>query len=257
MFISLCGIYFLNGQGVANTPDYPLFPRMKGFKMLEYDVTEPASYRFVDMDGKEIIVSGRLLYYYYESDNDMSPSKILETVSARAKELTAQFCGHDGNKLCMIIQQDNVEVWADISAGEFYYTIRLIERAEINQEISAESIRTDLETKGESTLYIRFAYRRDEILPYSVPAINALAEVLKGNPGWKIEIEGHTESGGSELENRKISFDRAMSIAEMLIKGGIDKERLICTGMGDTMPVSDKDTPEGKALNRRIVIKKK
>ncbi|MDX9929979.1 MAG: OmpA family protein [Bacteroidales bacterium] len=252
-----CVGLLIRAQDFPGSSDHLLFPRMKGFTIVEYDVTEPATYRFVDKDGTEMIVSGRMLYYYYESDTDMAPSKILDAVSAKARSLTDRFCNHDGDKICMIIQQENVEVWADLSAGDFYYTLRIIERAEVDQEVTAESISADLDGKGETVLYIRFSYRGDEIQPYSLPAIEALAALLKATPALKIEIEGHTDSEGADLENRKISLDRATAVAAELVKAGIDRERLTCTGLGESAPIADIESAEGKALNRRIVISKK
>lgn len=257
LVFSLCCGMILQAQDAPGSSDHKLFPRMKGFKLLEYDVTETTSYRFHDEDSSEIVVAGRLLYYYYESDTDVAPERIISAVSATAKEMGARTCSHDGNKLCMIIQQDNVEVWADLSAGDFYYTLRIIERAEINQEVTAESIRNDLASKDETVLYIRFSYRGEEIQPYSMPAIAALAEVMKGDAQLNVEIEGHTDSEGSELENRKISLERAASIGLELIKAGINRDRLGFIGLGEGKPVADTETPEGKALNRRIVIRKK
>lgn len=251
-----CGLV-IDAQDVSGIADHNLFPRMKGFKLVEYDFTEPATYRFYDESGKEMIISGRLLYYYYESDADVAPAKILAAVPALAKEKGAKYCNHDGDKICLLVQQENVEVWADLSAGDFYYTLRIIERAEVKQEVSAESIRTDLAEKGETVLYTRFSYRGDQIQPYSLPAVMALAEVLKSGPDLNVEIIGHTDSEGSELENRQISLDRAMSIAAELVKAGIARERITCTGMGEGVPVADTETPDGKALNRRVVIKKK
>jgi outer membrane protein OmpA-like peptidoglycan-associated protein len=253
----LCFGLVTNAQDVSAVADHPLFPKMKGFTMVEHNFTEPASYMFLDESGKEMIVSGRLLYYYYESETDVSPAKILAAVPALAKEKGAKFCSHDGNKLCLLIQQDNVEVWADLSAGDFYYTLRIIERAEVKQEVSAATILADLSANGESVLYIRFSYRGDQIQPYSMPAVMALAEVLKSDEALNIEISGHTDSEGSELDNRRLSLDRAMSIGAELTRAGIDGKRITCTGMGEGVPVADTETPEGKALNRRIVIHKK
>jgi hypothetical protein len=247
----------LIAQDAPGSSDHPLFPRMKGFSLLEYDVTETTSYRFYDEGGTELVVAGKLLYYYYESNNDMAPAKILAAVSAGAKERGARMCSHDGNKLCMIIQQDNVEVWADLSAGDFYYTLRIIERAEIDQGVTPESIVSDFTGKGETVLYIRYSYRGNIIQPYSLPAVEALAKVMLDDTTLLVEVEGHTDIEGTDLENRKLSLDRAAAVKAELIRDGIDGERISCTGMGETAPAEEPESPLGKALSRRIVVKKK
>jgi len=253
---ALCGL-ILRSQDVPGSSDHPMFPRMKGFTIADYDVSEPAAYKFYDQGGTEMIISVRLIFIYYECDCNIAPEKIIATVSANALEKGARSCPHDETKLCMIVQQDDVEVWADLSAGNFYYTLRIVERAEVNQVVTAESIKSDLEGKGETVLYIRFNYRGNIIQPYSLPAVEALAAVLKADPALVVGIEGHTDSEGAELENKQISLDRANAVAAELVKTGIKREQMICTGMGESMPVGDPDSTEGKAQNRRIVIRVK
>jgi outer membrane protein OmpA-like peptidoglycan-associated protein len=255
IIISFCCGLFINAQDAPGSSDHSLFPRMKGFKLLEYDVREPATHMFYDEEGNEMIISGKMLFYYYESDADLSVAKILSSFTARGKELGARMCAHDGDKLCMIVQQNDVEVWADLSAGDFYYTLRIMEKAEINQEVTPESIGNDLTGKGETILYLRFDYRGATIQPYSVPAVEALAEVLKANPSMKIEIEGHTDNEGREYDNKLISQDRANAVGIELIRLGIARERLAASGMGSAMPAASNETAAGRAQNRRIVIK--
>ncbi len=249
--------HILSSQDFPGSTDHPMFPRMKGFTIADYDVSEPAAYKFYDEGGTEMIVSGRLIFIYYECDCNLAPEKIISTVSANALGKGARSCSHDETKLCMIVQQDNVEVWADLSAGDFYYTLRIVERAEVNQVVTAESIKSDLVSKGETVLYIRFSYRGSVIQPYSLPAVEALATVLKADPALVVEIEGHTDSEGADLDNKKISLDRANAIAAGLIKAGVKKEQMTCSGMGESMPAGDPDSTEGKSLNRRIIVRVK
>jgi outer membrane protein OmpA-like peptidoglycan-associated protein len=255
--VLLLGVLILRSQDPPGSSDHPLFPRMKGFKIVDYDVTEPAAYKFYDEGGTEMIVAGRLTFIFYESESNFTPEKILTTVSANALAKGARSCRHDDTKMCLIVQQDNLEVWADLSAGDFYYTLRIVERAEVNQVVSAESIKSELESKGETVLYIRFSYRGSVIQPYSSPAVEALASVLKADPALIVEIEGHTDSEGADFDNKKISLDRANAIAAELIRAGVKKEQLTCTGMGESMPAGDPDSTEGKALNRRIIVRVK
>ncbi len=71
----------------------------------------------------------------------------------------------------------------------------------------------------------------------------------------RIEIQGHTDSLGSESYNQKLSENRAKSVYEYLIKGGIDKKRLDFKGYGFSKPLSDNKTKEGMAMNRRTAFK--
>ncbi|MFO7575512.1 MAG: OmpA family protein [Bacteroidales bacterium] len=255
LIISLCCGLYLNAQDAPGSSDHPLFPRIKGFSLLEYDVREPATHKFYDEEGNEIVIAGRMLFYYYESDADLSVAKILSAFTSRAKELGARMCPHDGDKLCMIIQQEDVEVWADLSAADFYYTLRIMEKAEINQGVTSDGIIKDLNEKGETVLYLRFNYRGSDLQSYSVSAIAALAEALKAEASLKVEIVGHTDSEGREYDNRLISVDRANAVALELIQKGISRDRLAISGVGSAMPVASNETTAGRAQNRRIVVK--
>ncbi|MCH7772081.1 MAG: OmpA family protein [Bacteroidetes bacterium] len=72
------------------------------------------------------------------------------------------------------------------------------------------------------------------------------------HPDLNFRIEGHTDSDGDESFNQKLSEDRAAAVKVMLVKLGIDGSRLESKGWGESKPVSDNSTPEGKANNRRV-----
>lgn len=71
----------------------------------------------------------------------------------------------------------------------------------------------------------------------------------------KVQIGGHTDSTGTPEKNMKLSDDRAASVKNYLIKKGIDKKRLESKGFGQTKPISDNKTDEGKYQNRRVEFK--
>lgn len=81
-----------------------------------------------------------------------------------------------------------------------------------------------------------------------------LRDAMTSNPDWNIRIEGHTDAQGSDDYNLRLSDDRAKSVRDWLIGQGIAAARLQTQGFGETMPVSDNATPQGRALNRRVEI---
>lgn len=71
-------------------------------------------------------------------------------------------------------------------------------------------------------------------------------------PYFDIQVSGHTDSTGGETQNRRLSRQRAESVAAFLRSLGVDGERLSTRGAGSSDPLADNSTPEGRALNRRI-----
>jgi len=70
-----------------------------------------------------------------------------------------------------------------------------------------------------------------------------------------IEISGHTDDVGDDALNLELSQKRAESVRNYLIKNGIASNRVTAKGYGETQPIADNSTPEGKAKNRRTEVK--
>jgi len=85
-------------------------------------------------------------------------------------------------------------------------------------------------------------------------AIVSLAKVLTQNKDLDILVEGHTDSDGPEDINWNLSMGRAMAISNILIKNGVNPERITAAGRGEHAPIAPNDTAENKAKNRRTEI---
>lgn len=99
---------------------------------------------------------------------------------------------------------------------------------------------------------INFDVNKAVIKPASMGEINAIANILKQNPALKIEIGGHTDSDGDDASNLKLSEARANAVKTQLVSMGIDASRLMTKGYGETKPIGDNKTAEGKTENRRV-----
>lgn len=88
--------------------------------------------------------------------------------------------------------------------------------------------------------------------PESMGSINEIYYLLKKDPSLKFEIDGHTDNTGDASHNLTLSQQRAEAVKAQLVKMGINDSRLTAKGFGDTKPISDNDTPEGRANNRRV-----
>ncbi len=100
-----------------------------------------------------------------------------------------------------------------------------------------------------------FDFDKYDIKPEMEHVFENSIAVLKDNPTLTIEIQGHTDSIGSDEYNKGLSERRANSVQQYLIKNGIDASRLSTQGFGETSPVASNDTEAGRAHNRRVLFK--
>ncbi len=100
---------------------------------------------------------------------------------------------------------------------------------------------------------IYFDVDKATIKPESYPVLDEAAKILKENPSIRVEIQGHTDSDGSDEYNQKLSEARAASVVNYFVmQHGIDSRRLVSKGYGESLPVASNATESGKELNRRV-----
>lgn len=102
---------------------------------------------------------------------------------------------------------------------------------------------------------IVFETNKSDLLTSSFVELNKLSDYLKEHPQYTIEISGHTDNTGNELDNLKLSKDRAKAVVDYLINKGIANKRLIYNGYGNKNPLVLNDTEEHKKINRRVEFK--
>ena len=105
----------------------------------------------------------------------------------------------------------------------------------------------------EITETIFFAVNRAEIRDVSQSLIDEIAQVILDNPRIsRIEVQGHTDSDGSDEYNQQLSQRRAEAVVEALVQRDVERDRLIALGFGESEPIADNGTSAGKAKNRRV-----
>ena len=99
---------------------------------------------------------------------------------------------------------------------------------------------------------IQFDVGKSTLKPESMGVINEIANLMKQHPDVKFSVEGHTDSDGDEAFNLKLSEARALAVKDALVELGIDASQLETKGWGESKPLDNNSTPEGKANSRRV-----
>jgi outer membrane protein OmpA-like peptidoglycan-associated protein len=108
-------------------------------------------------------------------------------------------------------------------------------------------------TDGKFITYgITFDVGKSAIKPESMGEINRIVKLMTDNPELKFSVEGHTDSTGKADANQKLSDERSAAVVAKLVETGIAKDRLQSAGKGQTSPIADNGTDEGRAKNRRV-----
>ncbi len=113
----------------------------------------------------------------------------------------------------------------------------------------------EIKKKAISLSGILFRHDSAELKSESIAVLNATAETLRANPGVNVEIAGHTDNQGDAAYNQGLSQKRANAVRNYLISQGVNGSRLSASGYGESQPVADNTTSEGRVQNRRVELR--
>jgi outer membrane protein OmpA-like peptidoglycan-associated protein len=101
---------------------------------------------------------------------------------------------------------------------------------------------------------VMFASGKSQLLAGARQRLDQIATALKEDEDHQIVVEGHTDSKGDDARNQELSQARAEAVRGYLVSRGLDQQRVRAEGLGETRPVADNETSEGRATNRRVEI---
>lgn len=123
----------------------------------------------------------------------------------------------------------------------------------VNKDVTTKQDFALLKRGAKITLRgINFETGKANIRPDSYPVLDEAVRLLRENPRVRVEVQGHTDSVGSDSYNQTLSGKRARSVLDYLVRKGIKRGRLSARGYGESMPMAPNTTSEGRAKNRRI-----
>jgi len=253
------------------TKDPALFNRIPGFYISGARTMEFDAYKF--FDGKKLVtVEGKVNIVNYAPKDPANPKvselqihrnyvnaikKIGGKILWQGKTELYEDNRYTREALTAIIVRENVEVWVEVWSETIYYTVTVVEKQLMNQDIVATDMLDGLNKDGFIALDIHFDTGKSTVKPESEPLIDQIVKLLKDNADLKISVEGHTDNVGDAKSNLKLSDDRAKSVVAALTKAGIQTSRLSAAGFGQDRPVADNRREEGRAKNRRVELVKK
>ncbi len=99
---------------------------------------------------------------------------------------------------------------------------------------------------------LEFDTGKDIIREKSFASLNELAALLVSKPQYGLRIAGHTDNVGDDAKNMQLSHDRSQAVKNYLVAHGANADKIIVEYYGETRPIADNSTPEGRQKNRRV-----
>ncbi|MBS1532815.1 MAG: OmpA family protein [Bacteroidetes bacterium] len=117
-------------------------------------------------------------------------------------------------------------------------------------------MRKPVEGAAKAYSNIQFEFDSSVLRTSSYPTLDLTSADMRSNASMKYELDGFASSEGTAAHNLKLSRDRANSVKTYLVNSGVDSKRLKVKAYGETHPIADNSTEEGRILNRRVEFKK-
>jgi outer membrane protein OmpA-like peptidoglycan-associated protein len=256
------GIVIVSAEDEPGCSDHhPLLTRVKGFSITECSKQDFGEEEMYYADDKSRKVEGKKSLISYTLDDGAPPVSELQirrNYSNAITRLGGKLMQEDKFDAYLKLEKSGNETWVRVQVfdGAAEYKLYIIEIEAMRQDVTASDMLKALNDKGFVALYINFDTDKAVVKPESQPVIDQIIALLKENSSLKVSIEGHTDNTGTLQRNKTLSEQRAQSVLNAVLKGGVEKERLSSKGWGQDKPLADNKTEEGKAKNRRVEIVK-
>ena len=258
-------------EDAEGAKDHPVLARLAGYYISAAEVQEFGSYEFTMADGNGKKVEGRyweISYWLKEGAKNPGALAISRNysnamIAKKGRKILEDVDAGGGRSTVTMPLGDGRNLWVDISVsnGGEAYTLTIVEEAAMNQQIAitAEWLAEQLAKSGSVALEgITFDTAKAAIKTESKPVLDQIGALLTNDAALRLEIQGHTDNVGAPTANLALSQQRAEAVKKYLVDThGIAAARLTTAGFGDTRPVADNKTEEGRAKNRRVELHRK
>jgi outer membrane protein OmpA-like peptidoglycan-associated protein len=192
-------------------------------------------------------------------DRSFSKIEIVDNYLAAVTEAGGTiYRNYDGELQFSITRPDGGISYARLMASDGRYRLQIIDEKPLERNLeftSADDMYSGLEAAGFVAVYgIHFDTDKADLKAGAAKTLEEVVKLLKAHPDLEVEIQGHTDSTGTDEHNLDLSRRRADTVKAYLQLYGISGSRLQTTGLGESKPVGDNATEEGRALNRRVEL---
>jgi outer membrane protein OmpA-like peptidoglycan-associated protein len=141
--------------------------------------------------------------------------------------------------------------------GKIYRFVQLKPELNTMKKEEAKDVVIKLNKEEEEILKkafdnLEFETAKAIIRESSLASLDELAALLQKKPSWRLKISGHTDNQGKPATNMQLSKNRALAVKNYLMTKGISEDRFKVEWFGQTKPIADNKTPEGRQKNRRV-----
>ena len=253
---------FAQNQDAEGCKDSPLIQRMPGSTIStcehkEFDSVEMPVGKNADGDVVTKNIEGEVWSWSMGNREGLSDVQVYRNFlnALQKANWTLDFQSPNGQ---ITAHKGSDYIFMDNMNASFYYQT-IVHLKEMQQEVVADAATMDNEIKqnGHVAVYgIHFNTGKADILPDSESTLSEIVKLMQQDAALKLRVEGHTDNQGNASANQALSEKRAQSVVAWLTAHGVPAARLTAKGFGQTKPVADNSTEEGRAKNRRVELAK-
>ena len=238
-------------ETISDSSDFPYLQKFPGYTLKRSALRSDATLDATGPGAKEQLVGPPVLEKIYDVPASMSTYELMVVYrDALAKAGWTVIRSSAGSDALVVAHyaKNGRDLYCYLHDGTFRV-------ADVGAANGAKTLADALAKDGHVAIYgIYFDVDKSALRPDSETALQHILQLLHDSPSLVVEVQGHTDNTGTAARNAPLSDERAASVTKWLVDHGVAPTRLTAKGYGDTQPVGDNRTPEGRAKNRRVEI---
>ena len=243
-------VVLITGSIFDSIPTEPVRINITYFDKITKEKLGQTIYESTDGSYKVILPYGTIYDVLIEADGFMAEREIIDLRAFETyKEIRKDFMLIKNEPEIVVKTKKEVKVLTKGISEEQLDTLvaQLVE--DPMADLSKMIAQVELVSK------ISFEFGESVLNPDDFPEIDNVIKIMLEQPSLFVQIAGHTDNIGSAQGNLRMSELRAREVANYVISKGIDKERVLAVGFGESQPVASNKTGEGRYFNRRVTFK--